>query len=234
MGSTVCRAVQRRARHGAGRRGRPGARGRGVGRGPARGRARTSSRSRARRSRSTSPCSTRPARTSAGARRTACTRSSARPASPKPSSPSSRSCSTRSTANAVIVPNFAIGAVLMMRFAEMAAPFFETAEIIELHHDQKIDAPSGTATRTAQRMAAASKDWADDPTTTVIADGRAGRSRRRHPGALGADAGHGRAPRGAARHDRPDACRSATTPTTGRRSCPACCSRCARSPRRRA
>lgn len=80
----------------------------------------------------------------------------------------------RSSANALIVPNFAIGAVLMMRFAEMAAPFFETAEIIELHHDHKADAPSGTAARTAQRMAAASKDWADDPTTTVIADGARG------------------------------------------------------------
>jgi 4-hydroxy-tetrahydrodipicolinate reductase len=62
----------------------------------------------------------------------------------------------------------------MMRFAEMAAPFFETAEIIELHHDHKADAPSGTAARTAQRMAAASKDWADDPTTTVIAEGARG------------------------------------------------------------
>jgi len=72
------------------------------------------------------------------------------------------------------VPNFAIGAVLMMRFAEMAAPYFETAEIIELHHDRKIDSPSGTAVRTAQRMAAASKDWADDPTTTVIATGSRG------------------------------------------------------------
>jgi 4-hydroxy-tetrahydrodipicolinate reductase len=80
----------------------------------------------------------------------------------------------RSSANAVIVPNFAIGAVLMMRFAEMAAPFFETAEIIELHHDRKIDAPSGTAARTAQRIAAASKEWADDPTTTVIAEGARG------------------------------------------------------------
>jgi len=79
-----------------------------------------------------------------------------------------------SAANAVIVPNFAIGAVLMMRFAEMAAPYFETAEIIELHHDRKIDSPSGTAVRTAQRMAAASKDWADDPTTTVIATGSRG------------------------------------------------------------
>jgi 4-hydroxy-tetrahydrodipicolinate reductase len=80
----------------------------------------------------------------------------------------------RSAANAVIAPNFAVGAVLMMRFAEMAAPFFETAEIIELHHDHKADAPSGTAARTAQRMAAASKDWADDPTTTVIAEGARG------------------------------------------------------------
>ena len=53
----------------------------------------------------------------------------------------------------MIAPNFAIGAVLMMRFAELAAPYFETAEIIELHHDQKIDAPSGTAMATAQRMA---------------------------------------------------------------------------------
>ena len=69
----------------------------------------------------------------------------------------------------MIAPNFAIGAVLMMRFAELAAPFFETAEIIELHHDHKIDAPSGTAMRTARRMAAASKDWAADPTTKVVA-----------------------------------------------------------------
>jgi 4-hydroxy-tetrahydrodipicolinate reductase len=79
-----------------------------------------------------------------------------------------------SAANAVVVPNFAVGAVLMMRFAEMAAPFFETAEIIEFHHDQKIDAPSGTAARTARRMAGASKDWADDPTTTVVAEGARG------------------------------------------------------------
>jgi 4-hydroxy-tetrahydrodipicolinate reductase len=80
----------------------------------------------------------------------------------------------RASVNAVIAPNFAIGAVLMMRFAEVAAPYFETAEIIELHHDQKVDAPSGTAVRTAQRMAAASKDWADDPTRTVVAEGARG------------------------------------------------------------
>jgi 4-hydroxy-tetrahydrodipicolinate reductase len=50
---------------------------------------------------------------------------------------------------ALIVPNFSIGAVLMMRFAAQAARFFESAEIIELHHARKVDAPSGTATRTA-------------------------------------------------------------------------------------
>jgi 4-hydroxy-tetrahydrodipicolinate reductase len=71
-----------------------------------------------------------------------------------------------STANAVIAPNFAIGAVIMMRFAELAAPYFETAEIIELHHDAKVDAPSGTAMLTAQRMASASTEWAPDPTKT--------------------------------------------------------------------
>jgi len=78
--------------------------------------------------------------------------------------------------NCVIAPNFAIGAVLMMRFAELAAPYFETAEIIELHHDQKADAPSGTAMLTAQRMADASGDWAADPTTDeVVAGSRGGR-----------------------------------------------------------
>ena len=78
------------------------------------------------------------------------------------------------TANAVIAPNFTIGAVLMMRFAELAAPYFETAEVIELHHDQKIDAPSGTAMSTAERMAAASSEWADDPTEQVVAEGARG------------------------------------------------------------
>jgi 4-hydroxy-tetrahydrodipicolinate reductase len=49
----------------------------------------------------------------------------------------------------LVVPNFSIGAVLMMRFAQQAAPFFESAEVIELHHAGKADAPSGTAGRTA-------------------------------------------------------------------------------------
>ena len=61
-------------------------------------------------------------------------------------------------ANCVLAPNFAIGAVLMMRFAEMAAPWFETAEIVELHHDGKLDSPSGTAVLTARRMSAARSD----------------------------------------------------------------------------
>jgi 4-hydroxy-tetrahydrodipicolinate reductase len=61
----------------------------------------------------------------------------------------------RPNANVLIAPNFAIGAVLMMRFAAEAAKHMAKAEIIELHHDQKVDAPSGTAARTAELMAAA-------------------------------------------------------------------------------
>ncbi len=83
-----------------------------------------------------------------------------------------RSSFTRS--NCVVAPNFAIGAVLMMRFAELAAPWFPTAEIVELHHDAKVDAPSGTAMLTAQRMAAASADWADDPTVDHVVEGARG------------------------------------------------------------
>jgi 4-hydroxy-tetrahydrodipicolinate reductase len=80
-----------------------------------------------------------------------------------------RGAFTRS--NCLIAPNFAVGAVLMMRFAELAAPFFETAEIIELHHDAKADAPSGTAMMTARRMAAASSQWGADPTTKEVLPG---------------------------------------------------------------
>jgi 4-hydroxy-tetrahydrodipicolinate reductase len=61
-----------------------------------------------------------------------------------------------SGANAFVAPNFAIGAVLMMRFAAEASKHMAAAEIIELHHDAKLDAPSGTAARTAELMAAAS------------------------------------------------------------------------------
>jgi 4-hydroxy-tetrahydrodipicolinate reductase len=63
--------------------------------------------------------------------------------------------SERARANVFIAPNFAIGAVLMMRFAVDAAPHMQKAEIVELHHDAKLDAPSGTAARTARLIAAA-------------------------------------------------------------------------------
>lgn len=77
----------------------------------------------------------------------------------------------------LIAPNFAIGAVLMMEFAEKAARYFESAEIIELHHPDKVDAPSGTAARTAQLMSQARKNAGlskmPDATTTSI-DGARG------------------------------------------------------------
>jgi 4-hydroxy-tetrahydrodipicolinate reductase len=81
---------------------------------------------------------------------------------------------TGGKANCFIAPNFAIGAVLMMRFAQLAAPWFESAEIIELHHDAKIDAPSGTAIATARQMAAASAEWAPDPTKSEVLPGARG------------------------------------------------------------
>jgi 4-hydroxy-tetrahydrodipicolinate reductase len=74
----------------------------------------------------------------------------------------------------LVAPNFAIGAVLMMRFAELAAPWFETAEVVEIHHDAKRDAPSGTARMTVDRMAAASKQWAPDPTKVEVIEGARG------------------------------------------------------------
>jgi len=58
----------------------------------------------------------------------------------------------------LIAPNFAIGAVLMMEFAERAARYFESAEIVEMHHPAKVDAPSGTAARTAELMTQARQD----------------------------------------------------------------------------
>jgi 4-hydroxy-tetrahydrodipicolinate reductase len=76
--------------------------------------------------------------------------------------------------NCVVAPNFSISAVVMMRCAEIAAPFFDTAEVIELHHDGKVDAPSGTAIATAERMAAASDEWAPDPTRTEVLAGARG------------------------------------------------------------
>ena len=78
----------------------------------------------------------------------------------------------------LIAPNFAIGAVLMMEFATKAAKYFESAEIIELHHPDKVDAPSGTAARTAQLMTQARKDAGltamPDATNSGIAAARGG------------------------------------------------------------
>ncbi len=77
----------------------------------------------------------------------------------------------------LIAPNFAIGAVLSMHFAQQAAPFYESVEVIELHHPHKADAPSGTAARTAALIAEARKGLPPNPdaTTTSL------------PGARGAD-----------------------------------------------
>lgn len=68
-----------------------------------------------------------------------------------------------SAGNCIVVPNFSIGAVVMMRFAELAAPHFDGVEVIELHHDDKPDFPSGTALATAARIAAAGGRNQSDP-----------------------------------------------------------------------
>jgi 4-hydroxy-tetrahydrodipicolinate reductase len=75
--------------------------------------------------------------------------------------------------NCLIVPNFSIGAVTAMRLAETAAPFFDAAEVIEMHHDRKADAPSGTATATAERIAAAA-DQHRDVESEELVDGARG------------------------------------------------------------
>ena len=79
-----------------------------------------------------------------------------------------------SKANALIAPNFGLGAVLMMQFAAKAAPYFSSVEIIELHHPRKVDAPSGTAKRTAQLVAKARKNTPKmpDATTDLVAGAR--------------------------------------------------------------
>lgn len=77
----------------------------------------------------------------------------------------------------LIAPNFAIGAVLCMHFAKQAAPLYDSAEVIELHHPYKADAPSGTAARTAKLIAEARKGLPPNPDATSAA----------LPGARGAD-----------------------------------------------
>jgi len=88
-----------------------------------------------------------------------------------------KSALAKSKSGVLIAPNFAIGAVLMMEFATKAAKYFESAEIIELHHPNKVDAPSGTAARTAELMSAARKEAGlpamPDATTTSL-DGARG------------------------------------------------------------
>ncbi|MFL5821812.1 MAG: 4-hydroxy-tetrahydrodipicolinate reductase [Solirubrobacteraceae bacterium] len=73
----------------------------------------------------------------------------------------------RTSANVFVAPNFAIGAVLMMRFAQQAAQHMARAEIIELHHDRKLDRPSGTAARTAALMRESAPDLEDIPIHSV-------------------------------------------------------------------
>jgi 4-hydroxy-tetrahydrodipicolinate reductase len=82
-----------------------------------------------------------------------------------------------SKSGVLIAPNFAIGAVLMMEFATKAAKYFESAEIIELHHPNKVDAPSGTAARTAELMSKSRKEAGLAPmpdATTSSLDGARG------------------------------------------------------------
>jgi 4-hydroxy-tetrahydrodipicolinate reductase len=74
----------------------------------------------------------------------------------------------------IIAPNFSIGAVLMMQFAKQAAPYFDYAEIIELHHEKKKDAPSGTSRKTAELIGDVRKNKKHDSEETL-------------PGALGAN-----------------------------------------------
>jgi len=79
----------------------------------------------------------------------------------------------------LVAPNFGLGAVLMMQFAQKAARYFESAEIIEQHHPRKLDAPSGTATHTARLIAAARAEAGCGPMPDA--------TKEEQPGARGAD-----------------------------------------------
>jgi 4-hydroxy-tetrahydrodipicolinate reductase len=74
----------------------------------------------------------------------------------------------------LVAPNFSIGAIWMMRFAAAAAPFFESVEIVELHHPEKADAPSGTARRTAELVATARRDAGLGPMPDATSSGLEG------------------------------------------------------------
>lgn len=86
--------------------------------------------------------------------------------------------SAKNNTGCLIAPNFSTGAVLMMMFSQMAAKYFDNAEIIELHHNQKKDAPSGTAIKTAQMMAEAKNSFkkGNCPETETIKGSRGGTS----------------------------------------------------------
>lgn len=81
----------------------------------------------------------------------------------------------------LVAPNFAVGAVLMMHFSEVAARFYESVEIVELHHPNKVDAPSGTAVRTAELIAASRAQAGAAPIPDATTSGM--------PGARGASVG---------------------------------------------
>ena len=90
-----------------------------------------------------------------------------------------RRLADRPDVGVLVAPNFSVGAVLMMRFAEQAARYFESVEVVELHHPGKADAPSGTARRTAERVAQARAEAGLPPAPDATRD--------RLPGARGAD-----------------------------------------------
>jgi 4-hydroxy-tetrahydrodipicolinate reductase len=105
----------------------------------------------------------------------------------------------------LVVPNFSVGAILMMRFAAQAARFFPSAEVIELHHGNKADAPSGTALRTASMIAAARAGAGLGPPPDATATALPGARGASVDGVHGAGGGAGGAPGGAVRRDRGDA-----------------------------
>lgn len=78
-----------------------------------------------------------------------------------------RWCEGNPDVGVLLAPNFSIGAVLMMHLSSLAAPYFESVEVIELHHPDKVDAPSGTAAHTAAMIAAARADIAPAPDATA-------------------------------------------------------------------
>ena len=76
--------------------------------------------------------------------------------------------------NCIVVPNFSISAILLMHLSEIATPYFSTIEIIEFHHNNKIDAPSGTALATAEKISQNMTEDLRDPTTDLALEGARG------------------------------------------------------------